>query len=152
MELLERIRSSIRGIDFEYEVELVPDGKFGAPHPYSKIWNGMVGEVVRGVRWHGWEQLMLKLNVYYTAKLLFHQLLCCTVTTKLLDSDSVVTVANFRQHGDYTTIGSSVIVLSAATVTKLSLFSHQVVTVPSRWLMEWRFCCTPMELLQWNNH
>ncbi|XP_072033597.1 glutamate receptor 1-like isoform X6 [Amphiura filiformis] len=48
MELLERIRSVIRGIDFEYEVELVPDGKFGAPGMYSRIWNGMVGEVVRG--------------------------------------------------------------------------------------------------------
>ncbi len=48
MELLNRIRSVIRGIDFEYEVELVPDGKYGAPGPYSKIWNGMIGEVVRG--------------------------------------------------------------------------------------------------------
>lgn len=52
MELLERIRSVIRGIDFEYEVELVSDGKYGAPGPYSKIWNGMVGEVVRGVSAH----------------------------------------------------------------------------------------------------
>ncbi len=50
MELLERIRSVIRGIDFEYEVELVPDGKYGAPGEYSEVWNGMVGEVVRGVR------------------------------------------------------------------------------------------------------
>lgn len=50
MELLDRIRSVIRGIDFEYEVELVPDGKYGAASGYNKIWNGMVGEVVRGVR------------------------------------------------------------------------------------------------------
>ncbi|XP_072033594.1 glutamate receptor 3-like isoform X3 [Amphiura filiformis] len=48
MELMERIRSVIRGIDFEYQVELVPDGKYGAGSSYSKIWNGMVGEVVRG--------------------------------------------------------------------------------------------------------
>ena len=52
MELLERIRSVVRGIDFEYEVELVPDNKYGAPGVYSHIWNGMVGEVVRGVRVH----------------------------------------------------------------------------------------------------
>ena len=50
MDLLERIRSSIRGIDFEYEVELVPDGKYGSVGRFSEIWNGMVGEVVRGVR------------------------------------------------------------------------------------------------------
>ncbi len=49
MEFLERLRSVVRGIDFEYQVELVPDGKYGAPGPYSRIWNGMVGEVVRGV-------------------------------------------------------------------------------------------------------
>ena len=48
MDLLERIRSVIRGIDFEYEVELVADGKYGAPGSHSRIWNGMIGEVVRG--------------------------------------------------------------------------------------------------------
>ncbi|XP_072033598.1 glutamate receptor 1-like [Amphiura filiformis] len=47
MELLERIRSVIRGIDFEYEVELVPDGNYGHRRRSSRIWNGMVGEVVR---------------------------------------------------------------------------------------------------------
>ncbi|XP_072033596.1 glutamate receptor 2-like isoform X5 [Amphiura filiformis] len=45
---LDRIRSVIRGIDFEFQVELVPDNKYGAPGVYSRIWNGMVGEVVRG--------------------------------------------------------------------------------------------------------
>ncbi|XP_072033595.1 glutamate receptor 3-like isoform X4 [Amphiura filiformis] len=48
MELLQNIRSVIRGVDFEYQVELVADGKYGAGSGYSKIWNGMVGEVVRG--------------------------------------------------------------------------------------------------------
>ena len=50
MDLLDRISNVVRGIDFEYEVELVPDGKYGGRPRYSKIWNGMIGEVVRGVR------------------------------------------------------------------------------------------------------
>ena len=50
MDLLQRIGDVIRGIDFEYEVELVHDGKYGGRPSYSKIWNGMIGEVVRGVR------------------------------------------------------------------------------------------------------
>lgn len=49
MELLERIRSVIRGIDFEYEVELVSDTKIGGRGRSSYIWNGMIGEVIRGV-------------------------------------------------------------------------------------------------------
>lgn len=47
MDLLERIKTHVKGIDFDYEVELVTDGKFGSRHPYSFIWNGMVGDVVR---------------------------------------------------------------------------------------------------------
>lgn len=50
MELLARISDVIRGIDFEYEVELVSDGLFGVSGDYSFIWDGMVGDVVRGVR------------------------------------------------------------------------------------------------------
>lgn len=49
MDLLERIKTHIRGIDFDYEVELVPDGNYGRKERYSHIWNGMVGEVVRRV-------------------------------------------------------------------------------------------------------
>lgn len=48
MELLERIRSVIRGIDFEYEVELVPDNQIGKRGRHSDIWDGMLGEVIRG--------------------------------------------------------------------------------------------------------
>ena len=55
MELLTRISDVIRGIDFEFEVELASDGKFGAPGDYSRIWNGMIGEVVRGVS--GWRTI-----------------------------------------------------------------------------------------------
>ena len=56
-----------------------------------------------------------KFNVY-TAKLLFHQPLCCTVTT-------------LWQHGDYTATGSSVTALPAVingdyTVTVQSQCSH----------------------------
>lgn len=49
MELLGKVKTHIRGIDFDYEVELVPDGAYGRKERYSKIWNGMVGEVVRRV-------------------------------------------------------------------------------------------------------
>ncbi|XP_038068072.1 glutamate receptor 1-like [Patiria miniata] len=47
IDLMERIKTHIKGIDFDYQVELVADGKFGSSHPYSKIWDGMVGDVVR---------------------------------------------------------------------------------------------------------
>ena len=50
MDLLSRISEVVRGIDFDFEVELVPDGKYGAGSRWSGIWNGMIGEVVRGVR------------------------------------------------------------------------------------------------------
>ncbi|XP_071965770.1 glutamate receptor 3-like [Antedon mediterranea] len=48
MELLEEIKNSIKRIEFNYEVELVPDGKYGRPGKYNQIWSGMVGEVYRG--------------------------------------------------------------------------------------------------------
>ncbi|XP_072167155.1 glutamate receptor 1-like [Diadema setosum] len=47
MDLLSRIKAYMRGIDFEYEVELVPDGKYGHKSKYSKEWDGMIGEVIR---------------------------------------------------------------------------------------------------------
>jgi ABC-type amino acid transport substrate-binding protein len=47
IDLLERIKTHVKGIDFDYQVELVADGKFGSRHQYSHIWNGMVGDVVR---------------------------------------------------------------------------------------------------------
>ena len=49
MDLLERIKTHVKGLDFDYEVELVPDGNFGIKKRYSDIWTGMVGEVVRKV-------------------------------------------------------------------------------------------------------
>ena len=66
----------------------------------------------------------------YTEKLLFHQSLCCTMTSQWLDSDYVVTVVNCQQNGDYTAIGSSVTVLPAVnnsdyyTLTVQSPWSH----------------------------
>ncbi len=47
IDLLERIKTHVKGIDFDYQVELVSDGKFGSQHPYSFIWDGMVGDVIR---------------------------------------------------------------------------------------------------------
>nr|XP_054756110.1 glutamate receptor 3-like [Lytechinus pictus] len=47
MDLLARIKSHMRGIDFDYEVELVPDGNYGNKDVFSEEWNGMIGEIVR---------------------------------------------------------------------------------------------------------
>lgn len=37
-------------IGIKYKISIVPDGKYGARDPDTKIWNGMVGELVYGVR------------------------------------------------------------------------------------------------------
>lgn len=37
-------------VGFAYRLELVSDGKYGARDAESKMWNGMVGELVYGVR------------------------------------------------------------------------------------------------------
>ena len=50
MALLDRIKTHVKGLDFDYEVELVPDGAYGIKKRYSDIWTGMIGEVVRKVR------------------------------------------------------------------------------------------------------
>lgn len=36
-------------VGFTYSLELVTDGKYGARDAESKLWNGMVGELVYGV-------------------------------------------------------------------------------------------------------
>ena len=69
------------------------------------------------------------LKLHYTANLLFHQSPRCTVTTWWLDTDSLVTVGNCRQHGDWAANGSVVTVLpgvknSDYTVTVQSPCSH----------------------------
>lgn len=38
-------------IGFKYQISIVPDGKYGARDPETKIWNGMVGELVYGVNY-----------------------------------------------------------------------------------------------------
>ncbi|NXS19005.1 GRIA4 protein, partial [Mystacornis crossleyi] len=35
-------------IGIKYKIAIVPDGKYGARDPETKIWNGMVGELVYG--------------------------------------------------------------------------------------------------------
>ena len=64
-----------------------------------------------------------------TAKFLFRHSLCCTVTSRWLDSDSVVALVNCWQHGDCTVISSSVTVVPAVSnggyiVTVQSPCSH----------------------------
>ena len=45
-------------IGIKYKISIVPDGKYGARDPETKIWNGMVGELVYGVRTQlsGWRR------------------------------------------------------------------------------------------------
>lgn len=38
---------------FKYQLKIVGDGKYGARDADTKIWNGMVGELVYGVRRSG---------------------------------------------------------------------------------------------------
>lgn len=45
-------------IGIKYKISIVPDGKYGARDPETKIWNGMVGELVYGVNYI--------LNIYTT--------------------------------------------------------------------------------------
>lgn len=40
-------------VGFTYRLELVGDGKYGARDPDTKMWNGMVGELVYGVSVRG---------------------------------------------------------------------------------------------------
>ena len=37
-------------VGFQYEIRLVPDGKYGAPDPDTGIWNGMVKQLLDRVR------------------------------------------------------------------------------------------------------
>lgn len=36
-------------VGYEYKLKIVSDGKYGARDPETKMWNGMVGELVYGV-------------------------------------------------------------------------------------------------------
>lgn len=36
-------------VGYQYKLKIVSDGKYGARDPESKMWNGMVGELVYGV-------------------------------------------------------------------------------------------------------
>lgn len=36
---------------FKYQLKIVGDGRYGARDAETKIWNGMVGELVYGVSW-----------------------------------------------------------------------------------------------------
>lgn len=45
-------------IGIKYKISIVPDGKYGARDPETKIWNGMVGELVYGVRMENSKQVL----------------------------------------------------------------------------------------------
>ena len=69
-------------------------------------------------------------------------------TVQLLHSNWTVSVLSplimlaAWQHGDWAAYGGEVTVLLAVTtVTILSQSSHRLVTVSSRWLIEYEFCC-----------
>lgn len=39
-------------VGYNYKLKVVSDGKYGARDPETKMWNGMVGELVYGVSVH----------------------------------------------------------------------------------------------------
>lgn len=66
-------------IGIKYKISIVPDGKYGARDPETKIWNGMVGELVYGVRTFVLTLWMTRtgsshgsLKHYFGQKLAFH--------------------------------------------------------------------------------
>lgn len=74
---------------FKYQLKIVGDGKYGARDAETKIWNGMVGELVYGVsvgsqdkrtsthaaffvpHTIGQQQQHIKVNIYFTHCILF---------------------------------------------------------------------------------
>ena len=53
-------------IGIKYKIAIVPDGKYGARDADTKIWNGMVGELVYGVSKSIYEEF-----TYINLKLIF---------------------------------------------------------------------------------
>lgn len=51
-------------IGIKYKISIVPDGKYGARDPETKIWNGMVGELVYGVRTFVFSLFWRKLSLF----------------------------------------------------------------------------------------
>lgn len=48
---------------FKYQLKIVGDGKYGARDAETKIWNGMVGELVYGVSWQNVTQADILLTM-----------------------------------------------------------------------------------------
>ena len=48
MDLLNELQ---RRIGFQYKIYLSPDGKYGVQHAKTKEWNGLIGQIVKGVSW-----------------------------------------------------------------------------------------------------
>lgn len=53
-------------IGIKYKIAIVPDGKYGARDADTKIWNGMVGELVYGV-----SELIYEESICISMELLF---------------------------------------------------------------------------------
>ena len=80
--------------------------------------------------------LNLPCAAVYSNVLLLTQQNACSISNLpdpiwLLDSDSVVSVFNYRQYGDYTAIGSSVTMLPAVINVD---YTVTVQSLPTRWL------------------
>lgn len=50
-------------VGYQYKLKLVSDGKYGARDPETKMWNGMVGELVYGVSEQSEVNLILSPNL-----------------------------------------------------------------------------------------
>lgn len=47
---IDLMRNIAEIVNFDYEIHLVADGDYGSEDPETGEWNGMVGEIMRGVR------------------------------------------------------------------------------------------------------
>lgn len=63
-------------IGIKYKISIVPDGKYGARDPETKIWNGMVGELVYGVRTFVFNLFLMEM-IFFMTHFTEASILCC---------------------------------------------------------------------------
>lgn len=64
-------------VSYQYKLKVVSDGKYGARDPETKMWNGMVGELVYGVSGQSFVYLFIHLKIGNRHKLLKVCCECC---------------------------------------------------------------------------
>lgn len=76
-------------IGIKYKISIVPDGKYGARDPETKIWNGMVGELVYGVRFLSSGRQIPK-TLFWTETIFSHEWSFCFFYSTLPSKYSIL--------------------------------------------------------------